>query len=102
MQEQLASTAAQRKRENRRHRRTSVRLVAALKFDDKTAPMACVVCDMSEGGAKLGIAHTGPLPKQFTLILSPKGVVRRCELRWRTPKFIGVKFVNDEEQQRRR
>jgi hypothetical protein len=69
-----------------------VRLAASLALDDSKTPIPCVIWDISDTGAKLAIVYTGPLPEQFTLVLSPT-VHRRCKLQWRSIKFIGVTFL---------
>ena len=78
--------------DKRKHRRTRIRLVASITIDDNSPPIACGVWDMSDGGAKLAAVYSGILPERFTLRLSPT-VHRRCQVRWRSEKFIGVKFI---------
>jgi PilZ domain len=55
----------------------------------------CVVWDMSDGGARLAVAHPlTSLPRTFTLVLDKDGSIRRnCEVVWTDARYVGVKFV---------
>jgi|SRR5215469_733812 len=78
---------------DRRHKRKAFMLDAALEFHDGSPSRPCVVLDISDGGACIGIQRT-PLPKKFTLVLSASGNVRRaCLLKWRRDDEIGVQFL---------
>ncbi len=51
--------------------------------------------DLSEHGAKLKLDRAVALPVHFLLSLSEKGDVHRlCELVWRSPSSVGVRFVD--------
>jgi hypothetical protein len=62
------------------------------KVDDDSPNLPCVIWDISDEGAKLAAARPLLLPERFTLMFSD-GTHRRCQVRWRGEKFIGVKFV---------
>ena len=77
----------------RRHKRKAVSMQAAIELHNGAPIRACVVLDISQGGACLAVDPL-PLPEKFTLLLSPSGNVRRsCLLRWRNDEQAGVQFV---------
>jgi hypothetical protein len=53
----------------------------------------CVVCDLSEGGAKLQIDPTLEIPTLFDLMLVKELQIITVKTRWRRRNFIGVQFV---------
>jgi hypothetical protein len=76
----------------RRHTRRAATVILAT----EKPPVSCVVWDISEGGARLAVAHPlATLPRHFTLNLFKDGSVRRdCEVVWTDARFVGVKFTN--------
>jgi hypothetical protein len=72
-----------------------VRRAAQALLGEQTPPVRCVIWDISNGGARLAVAHPlTNLPRRFTLLLSHDGRVRRgCEIVWIDKRFVGVKFV---------
>jgi hypothetical protein len=68
----------------------NARIVAA-----KDKPLVvCWIADISEGGARLVLAHNEDVPPVFTLLLTPKGDTRRfCQVMRRDGTTLGVKFV---------
>lgn len=59
----------------------------------------CMLRDVSEGGAQIGLRREKDLPKRFILSLSPSGEVRRhCELVWQFSTVAGVKFLKKEPE----
>ena len=62
---------------------------------DRTWRRACIIEDISETGAKLGIESSidGLALKEFFLVLSSTGLAfRRCELAWVNGDRFGVIF----------
>ena len=56
--------------------------------------VACVIWNISDGGAKITIADSAQLPDEFTLLLSehePGG--SRCRIVWRSAGEVGAKFL---------
>ena len=53
----------------------------------------CVVRDLSESGAKLGVASNVKLPEEFDLWLVQRKLRLRVRLRWRRGEFAGVSFL---------
>jgi hypothetical protein len=74
-----------------------MRRAAAVVLQAAGNPVSCVIWDMSDGGARLAIAHpTTELPRTFSLLLMKNASVRRnCEVVWTDSRFVGVKFVSD-------
>jgi hypothetical protein len=57
--------------------------------------MRCVLDDISDGGARIGLAdRTTSLPRNFTLALYKGSVRRECEVVWSNGRFIGVRFIS--------
>lgn len=54
--------------------------------------IACIVWDMSERGAKIGIGCDVPLPLYFEISLVDEDVRLPCEGRWRSGESVGVRF----------
>ena len=53
----------------------------------------CRFSDISASGARLEVKDPAQLPDQFILVLSERGkVMRRCEVIWRSEKYLGVRF----------
>jgi PilZ domain len=56
---------------------------------------ACLMVDVSAGGARLKVQTPEELPGEFTLVLSRDGQLRRqCAIAWRKDGTIGVQFVS--------
>jgi hypothetical protein len=57
----------------------------------------CKLVNVSASGAKLKFAPSAPVPDLFVLLLSRNGKVRRqCQVAWRQPDSVGVRFVASE------
>jgi PilZ domain len=57
--------------------------------------LACVVKDLSNGGAKITTAPVGDIPDEFMLrfIRGVRGK-RKCKVLWRTRDALGVEFTD--------
>jgi hypothetical protein len=88
--------AESRKAEQRMTLRRPARRAATVTFAAEKPPVTCVIWDISEGGARLAVAHPlATLPHHFTVNLSKDESVRRdCEVVWTDTRFVGVKFTN--------
>jgi PilZ domain len=88
--------AERRNAEQRMTLRRPTRRAATVTFAAEKPPVACVIWDISDGGARLAVAHPlATLPHHFTLNLSKDESVRRyCEVVWTDTRFVGVKFTN--------
>jgi hypothetical protein len=77
--------------ERRQSARVSTNRVATIRTDEGSFTVSCVVCNLSERGAKLMVEEPKPLPTEFFLFLRPGSAVgRRCQTIWR----IGNKVVS--------
>jgi hypothetical protein len=84
------------RREQRKAKRTHRRQAAWVVLDGGTAKVACVLWDISEGGARIAAAHGNALPDVFGLFLSKDGRSRRyCQVVWRRGTQLGVRFVDE-------
>jgi len=86
-----------RTHEKRRRRRARARQAAWIKRSANTKPIACVLWDVSEGGARIAAAHADKLPDVFTLIADKKAAPRLCRVAWRRSSLVGVQFIDAAE-----
>jgi PilZ domain len=70
--------------------RVATSLLALIDCGDNSS--TCLVTDMSNGGARLRLSPTQPLPARFQLRLSRAGTTHIADLRWRSGEEAGVKF----------
>lgn len=54
--------------------------------------LACIIRNVSEGGAKLEVTSVRGIPDAFELLL-PNHRPQRCRVAWRSLKEIGVAFA---------
>ncbi len=79
--------------ERRRHRRFSTLKTGELTFRDGRHPVACLILNLSYGGAELRVPDEDfDCPSFFSLKLQA-GPVHGCEVRWRRGDKLGVKFT---------
>lgn len=80
----------------RQERRQSLRqralLAGVLVEPNKSSTWSCTIRNISEGGARLGIADANWVPLAFGIEIAARDMVRQAEVVWRTPDTIGVKF----------
>ena len=81
---------AQDGQENRKTPRRSVWGHAVIYT--QSARANCVVRDISQTGAKLGVSRSVKLPPVFDLFLVKTNSKRRVLLKWRAGDFAGVEF----------
>ena len=79
----------------RKTSRRPMRRAATIVLGERGQPIPCVIWDISEGGARLAVAHSlATLPNNFTLVLCKSALVqRKCKIVWTDARFVGVKFV---------
>src|SRR4051812_7300817 len=91
MTESLMSSA-----EKRKNLRRSITYPAFIDLGDGSPVIQCTLCDASQHGALLAVAHPARLPHEFILALSSGGAARRrCRVAWRTRDQIGVEFLKE-------
>ena len=85
------------RREDRKSFRRLTRRDAAITFSAQASPVRCVIWDMSDGGARLSVAHPlADLPHTFTLTLfKDASAQRNCQVVWTDTKYVGVKFISE-------
>ena len=80
--------------DKRRFPRKKIDAVGFLYTADGWPLGECKIKDISTGGARLTHALSDELPAEFMLAFSRDGRVRRrCEIRWRKEKEVGVRFL---------
>ena len=52
----------------------------------------CIIRNMSETGASLEVESPIGIPDEFTLLIRPEIIQRKCQVAWRTQRRIGVRF----------
>lgn len=80
-------------REKRKRRRVRVRHAAWIRTGKDAPPLACVLWDQSEDGARIAAPHCDKLPDVFTLVRD-KQSSRHCRVRWRKSSQVGVQFID--------
>ncbi len=78
--------------ERRLYKRRFADETSTILREDGTAIGECVIENVSEEGAKLGIPSTIGLPDRIILCLFD-GTVMPCEVTWRSEGTIGVRFT---------
>ncbi len=65
---------------------------ARITFGKDWAAISCLVRNLSETGACLGVESPIGIPDLFNLVFDSGESSRRCRVVWRTEKRIGVEF----------
>ncbi len=55
--------------------------------------VSCTVRDLSATGARLRVDNMVGIPDTFVLIISVDGLEANCQVVWRKPNEVGVKFL---------
>lgn len=55
--------------------------------------ITCTLRNISETGAQLMVASPVGIPTAFTLRVESDGFTRACQIIWRAPGLIGVRFT---------
>jgi len=58
----------------------------------QTKAINCVVRDLSDTGAKLGVSNSVRLPAEFDLRFVQRRLTLRVRVRWRAGEYVGVAF----------
>ena len=76
------------KRTSQRHRIFKGGTIA---FENRD--FACIVRNISIGGAAIDLDQPVALPQSFTLAIAHDNVVRHCREVWRSEKRVGLAFM---------
>lgn len=57
------------------------------------AGVDCVIRNLSDTGASLEVESPVGIPDDFTLLIKPELLKRRCQIEWRSANRIGVQFI---------
>lgn len=80
--------------DHRRAARRPVRQGAWIFLGAGSAPIPCIMLDVSSAGARLRFDEKIPTPDEFILVMSrDRRVNRRCEVVWRKDNSVGVRFL---------
>jgi hypothetical protein len=80
--------------EKRTHPRVESRYTAWIEVADGSPAQECILRDISDGGAKLGVKAPDQIPQEFTLRLTVDGTTSyRCRVVWRSDENIGVGLI---------
>ena len=60
---------------------------------DRAAGIDCVVRNISDEGACLEVTSPLGIPDEFTLVIKPDNLFRKCQIEWRSARRIGVRFM---------
>ena len=86
--EASAPTIVERRASPRRETNES----ALIAFRGSPPMIRCIVWNVSEGGACLGLERTSEIPEAFQLVFNSGEPSRTCYMMWRAEKRIGVAF----------
>ena len=83
-----AMTVAERRKSGRSRVLKSAKLILK-----RSAIIDCLVRNLTNTGARIQIANTVDLPKDFEMTFDGGYSIRPCRLVWRTVTETGVEFV---------
>ena len=79
-------------RRKRRYARVGTDQAGVISFIGGKDQIACVIRDVSQGGAGLSVASAANIPDQFILTVKGKQEGRACTVRWRASDKLGISF----------
>jgi hypothetical protein len=84
-------------KDKRRSRRRDVSYPVAIENIVDGSAIPCVIQDISETGAKLGLRDLVDVPDEFILRLAEnRPASRHCHTVWRAGHSLGVRFVEED------
>ncbi|HLH11340.1 MAG TPA: PilZ domain-containing protein [Methylovirgula sp.] len=72
-------------------------LRAQIIFNNRMSTIDCVIKNISPNGAKIALADTVTVPKEFDLSIPQRGRSYHARLIWRDTEFIGVEFTDAQD-----
>jgi hypothetical protein len=79
--------------DDRRHQRRRTSIAANIILEESSAMIACIVRDLTSGGACLELTPPAQVPRRFGLAMDPSSEVRQCDLVWQHENRVGVEFI---------
>ena len=79
--------------QERAYTRYEVAIEGQMMSPDLASCIDCVIRDVSEGGARVGIGEGVEVPDRVYLWQPQTGATIECQVRWRTPGLAGLKFA---------
>ncbi len=80
--------------EQRQTPRQRVQCPAWIDLGDGSQVRSCTLWDVSEAGARISVEAPADVPREFFLVLSADGTVRRrCRVIWRSDEQIGARYL---------
>jgi len=80
--------------------RRNARIAAAIVFGGGKSRKACIIRNVSDGGAKLELfGPVAPVPNTFSLTV-PDHHPQACRVIWRTMREMGIQFVESRPDSR--
>jgi len=73
------------------------RVLGHAQIISRTGATNCVVRDLSESGAKLGVSSKVKLPAEFDLWFVRRRLKLRVRVRWREGEYVGVAFCDPQQ-----
>jgi hypothetical protein len=70
------------------------RVLGHVQIIDQGSTINCVVRDLSDTGAKLGVSSQAKLPPEFDLWFVQRKLKLRVRLQWRRGDYAGVAFCD--------
>lgn len=77
-----------------------VRVLGHAQIISRTGNTNCVVRDLSDTGAKLGVSSKVKLPAEFDLLFVRRRLTLRVRVRWRNGESVGVAFCEPDKAPR--
>lgn len=87
-----AATAGDDDNKRRQQRQRTLR-PAKIIYHNRTCVSDCQIRDISATGARIRVASTSHLPNHFELVVAGAPQPHQCEVRWRSPIEMGLKFI---------
>jgi hypothetical protein len=84
--------------ERRKHFRVTWNLPATIYDVERHLERPCILCDLSDGGARLSGVRANAIPDEFRL-RTPLGDRRTCHVVWRTDNELGVRFADGNQRE---
>lgn len=76
-------------------RRSRVLKRGVIAFNQRHSTLDCTVRDVSEGGCRLTSDAHRLIPDTFELLIELDGLWYPCEVAWRRPPQVGVRFTGE-------